>query len=151
MKITLFFFGKKTEIEPREQELLKRINFRSKIELHPLPQAGLRNEKKNKKIEAENFLDKIGDKDFVVAFDEKGDEYDSQKFALWLKSRLEESRPIVFVIGGAYGLDSSILSRANACLRFGEMTWTRNLFRHMTLEQIYRALEINGGSNFHKN
>jgi len=53
-------------------------------------------------------------------------------------------------MGGAHGLHEDVLSRANVKLRFGKMIWTRNLFRNMALEQLYRALEIDGGGNFHK-
>ena len=150
MKLKLYYFGKKNEITTPEQELIKRIGFRAKIELVPLHQAGVTDAIKAKKREAENFLSKISDQSFVVAFDEHGEEQDSLVFSKWLKGKLVENGEVVFVIGGAYGLDASILNRANTKLRFGIMVWTRNLFRSMALEQIYRALEIDGGSNFHK-
>ena len=150
MKLKLYYFGKKNEITAPEEELIKRIGFRAKIELIPLSQAGVTDAIKAKKIEAENFLSKISDQSFVVAFDEHGEEQDSLVFSKWLKGKLVENGEVVFVIGGAYGLDASILNRANTKLRFGTMVWTRNIFRSMALEQIYRALEIDGGSNFHK-
>ncbi len=150
MKIKCYFFGKKNEITDREQELIKRIGFRTKIEMIPLAQAGIDNVGKTKKIEAAKFLSKISDQDFVIVFDEKGEEFDSPKFSKWLKDKLVNEKEVIFVIGGADGLDESVLSRANFQLRFGRMVWTRNLFRYMALEQIYRALEIDGGGKFHK-
>ena len=146
----MYYFGKKNEITEPEQTLLKRIGFRSKIELVPLPQAGITQGDKAKKLEAENLLSKISDQSFVIAFDERGQSKDSIAFSKWLKDRLIDQDEVVFVIGGAYGLDESLLNRANEKLCLGRMVWTRNLCRYMALEQIYRALEIDGGSHFHK-
>ena len=150
MKLKLYFFGKKNEIMDREQEFLRRIGFRAKIEIIPLSQAGITDSNKAKEKEAISFLNKISDQDFIIAFDEHGQEFDSPDFSKWLKSKLVDFGEVIFVIGGAYGLHEKVLSRANAKIRFGKMVWTRNLFRLMALEQIYRALEIDGGSNFHK-
>jgi len=83
-------------------------------------------------------------------FDEKGEPFNSPSFASWMEKHIEDNRQIVFVIGGAYGLDERALERADATISLGGMVWTRNLARHMVLEQIYRALEIAGGGNFHK-
>lgn len=151
--LKLVFFGKKNEITDREKELLKRINFSVPAELIPLPQAGIKAEvKKIKSIEADKFWDKFDPKDSVImAFDEHGQKFDSPQFAQWLKQTSENTnKDLIFVIGGAYGLDPSILKKSHTTLSFGSMVWTRNLFRTMALEQIYRAFEINGGKNFHK-
>ncbi len=150
MKIKIYFFGKKNEILDWEKEYLRRIGFRCKCELIPLAQAGITEGVKAKKIEADNFLNKISDQDFLIAFDENGIEKDSMDFSKWIKETLENRGEVIFIMGGAHGLHRSILDRVNLKLRFGKMVWTRNLFRLMALEQIYRALEIAGGSNFHK-
>lgn len=150
MKIKLYFFGKKNEITSREEELIKRIGFRSSFEIIPLAQAGITESEKAKEKEGELFLSKIEGKDFVVAFDEHGEELDSLQFSAKLKAWLVERGEVCFVIGGAHGLAESILNRANVKLRCGKMVWTRNLFRLMALEQIYRALDIDAGGKFHK-
>ncbi len=150
MKIKLYFFGKSREITEREKELVKRINFRAKLELIPLSQAGITDVNKAKKEESTKFLQKITEKDFIIAFDEHGKHFDSVEFSRDLRKNLENQGEIIFVIGGAHGLGKEILTRANEKISFGKMVWTRNLVRHMALEQIYRALEIAGGSNFHK-
>jgi len=150
MKIRLFFFGKENEITAREKELIKRIGFRAKLKLIALSQAGIKDDLKAKKEESDKFMNKISDQDFVIAFDERGSEKDSLEFSAWLKEKLVDQGEVVFVMGGAHGLHEDVLSRANVKLRFGKMIWTRNLFRNMALEQLYRALEIDGGGNFHK-
>lgn len=149
MKIKLYFFGKENEITERERELIKRIGFRSDIELIAIPQAGLSDNKKTKEKEGE-LLNKKCAQEYLIVLDEHGDEMDSVEFSVYLKSQLVEQGTVSFVIGGAYGLSDEILNRANKKIRFGKMVWTRNLCRLMALEQIYRALEIDGGGNFHK-
>lgn len=150
MKINLFFFGKQNEITEREQELMKRIGFRAKIEVIALPQAGIKDANTAKQKEGESLLKKIEDRDYLIAFDEHGEDMDSPQFSHWLKSQIVDHGTVHFIIGGAHGLSDEVLQRANKKLRCGRMVWTRNLFRNMALEQLYRALEIDGGGRFHK-
>ncbi len=145
-----YFFGKKNDLTDRETELLKRVNFRRKLEVVPLAQSGVKEAQVAKKQEADLLLSKVGADDFLVAFDERGKEMDSFVFAAWLKERYEDTRGVVFVMGGAHGLGQKVLERANLTLRCGKMVWGRDLFRNMVLEQIYRAGEITQGGNFHK-
>jgi len=150
MKIKLWFFGKKNEITDFEEEMIKRIGFRCDFEMIPLPQAGINEASVAKKQESDKLLSKISDQDFLVIFDERGKEMDSIEFSKKLKNWLVAHRTVHFVIGGAHGHDEKVRERANVLLQFGKMVWTRNLFRKMACEQIYRALEIDAGSNFHK-
>jgi len=150
MNIRLLFIGKSTEITPREHELSRRIDFRVKFELVPLSPAGIRDSKKAKKIESDRFLNKICDRDFVVIFDERGRDFDSPGFSKFCKKHLVDHGKITFIIGGADGLGEGITARADAQICLGKMTWTHHLARLMAIEQIYRALEIDHGSNFHK-
>lgn len=151
MKIKLWFFGKKNEITDFEREMARRIGFRADFEMIPLPQAGIPDAIPAKRVEGEKLLSKIIDQDFVVVFDEHGSVQDSVQFASQLKNWLVDRGTVHFVIGGAHGIDEKVLDRANAKISFGKMVWTRNLVRSMACEQLYRAMEIDGGSNFHKN
>ncbi|MBT3349577.1 23S rRNA (pseudouridine(1915)-N(3))-methyltransferase RlmH [bacterium] len=150
MKIKIWFFGKKSEISDFEKEMLRRIGFRAEVNIFPISQSGISNPLAAKRAEADVFLNKIPDHDFLVVLDERGHQLDSVGFSRELKRWIVDRGEIHFVIGGAHGLDQKIISRANYLLSFGGMVWTRNLFRKMVCEQIYRALEIDGGSNFHK-
>jgi len=150
MKLKIYFFGKKNEIIDWEQKHLKRIGFRVSVELIALNQAGLSDVQKTKSKESELFLSKISDRDFIIVLDENGKNLDSVQFSSWLKKNLEDQGTVTLVIGGAHGLGEKVLQRANAKISLGAMVWTRNLARLMLLEQLYRALEIDGGGNFHK-
>ncbi|MCF7812749.1 23S rRNA (pseudouridine(1915)-N(3))-methyltransferase RlmH [Candidatus Gracilibacteria bacterium] len=93
---------------------------------------------------------KIVQQDFLIALDEKGEQMNSIEFSQFLKKIFVDHETAHIVLGGAYGLSDKILHRADKKISFGPMVWTRNLARLMTLEQLYRALEIDGGGNFHK-
>ena len=56
----------------------------------------------------------------------------------------------MLVIGGADGLDRSILDAANGTLAFGPQTWPHALVRAMLAEQVYRAVTILSGSPYHR-
>lgn len=150
MKIKIYFFGKPREITEWEQKYVQRIGYRASLELLALPQAGLRDELKNKEKEAESLLKKIDPQDYVMVLDERGKNFSSTEFSRQLKQGLVGHGTVVLVVGGAYGLGGEILERANLKISFGKAVWTRNLVRLMLLEQVYRALEIDGGGNFHK-
>jgi 23S rRNA (pseudouridine1915-N3)-methyltransferase len=64
--------------------------------------------------------------------------------------RDQGQRKLVFAIGGADGLDVSILRHARERLAFGPQTWPHALARLMLAEQIYRATTILAGQPYHR-
>ena len=87
----------------------------------------------------------------VIACDEHGQAYSSREFADRI-ARLRDDgvRRLVFVVGGADGLDRSILDAASSRLAFGPQTWPHALVRAMLAEQVYRAVTILAGSPYHR-
>jgi len=57
---------------------------------------------------------------------------------------------VCFLIGGAEGLDASVLARADAVLSLGPLTWPHMLARAMLAEQLYRAQAIRTGHPYHR-
>ncbi|MEH3052819.1 MAG: 23S rRNA (pseudouridine(1915)-N(3))-methyltransferase RlmH [Patulibacter minatonensis] len=88
----------------------------------------------------------IPDGAYVVMLDELGRSRDSVAFSAFLDDRRLDGRPLVFVIGGAYGLQ---LPRADELMSFGPMTLPHQLARVVLLEQMYRGLSILAGSPYH--
>ena len=96
--------------------------------------------------EKELILSKLNSKNFVIALDQRGENLTSNEFAKIIN---QEKLPC-FIIGGAFGLDQEILTRANRIIAFGSLTWPHKIVRVMLFEQIYRAFTIISGHPYHK-
>jgi 23S rRNA (pseudouridine1915-N3)-methyltransferase len=87
---------------------------------------------------------------FVVALDLGGARPDSEEFAALLERWLGGGKTVSFLIGGAEGLDGSVIARADHVLSLGTMTWPHFLVRPMLAEQIFRARAIASGHPYHR-
>ena len=67
---------------------------------------------------------------------------DSESFAKAVGKTEDESRDIVFLIGGHEGLPADWKARADLLISLSAMTWPHELARAMLAEQIYRAFAI---------
>lgn len=106
--------------------------------------------KPGKAAEAEVLLAQIGDA-HLIACDEHGQAMASRDFAARIAALRDQGvRRLVFVIGGADGLDASVLAAAREKLAFGPQTWPHALVRAMLAEQVYRAVTILAGSPYHR-
>jgi 23S rRNA (pseudouridine1915-N3)-methyltransferase len=85
----------------------------------------------------------------LVALDERGQQLSSPSFARRLERWLA-APPLVFVIGGADGLDPATRERAAFLLSLGEMTFAHRLVRLLLAEQLYRAVSILEGAPYHR-
>ena len=103
-----------------------------------------------KRREAAALLAALPDKAFAVALDMAGEMHDSETFAALLERWLGSSRPLCFLIGGAEGLDASVLARADYVLSLGRLTWPHLLVRVMIAEQLFRARSIASGHPYHR-
>lgn len=87
----------------------------------------------------------------VIACDEHGAARPSRAFAAEIgRLRDDGVRRLVFLIGGADGLDPALLAQANGKLAFGPQTWPHALARAMLTEQVYRAVTILAGGPYHR-
>ena len=104
-----------------------------------------------KKREGERLLDQVPDGAVIVALDEAGKALTSAEFAKKLAAwRDDGERDVVFLIGGADGLDVAVRERARLVISFGAMTWPHLLVRGLLTEQIYRAQCILAGHPYHR-
>lgn len=100
--------------------------------------------------EHERMLASVGKTDGVtVALDEKGKEMSSPEFASWIGRQRDIGTPVTFLIGGAYGLDDRVRSKATLVLSLSRMTLPHELCKLVFLEQLYRAQTILAGSGYH--
>jgi 23S rRNA (pseudouridine1915-N3)-methyltransferase len=87
---------------------------------------------------------------FAIALDQSGETPDSARLAVLVERWLALGRPVCFLIGGAEGLDASVLARADFALSLGALTWPHFLARAMLAEQLYRVRTIAAGHPYHR-
>ena len=88
---------------------------------------------------------------YVTALDERGEMQSSSQFANTLaRHRDQGAGHMVFIIGGADGIDPTLLDKTQAQLSFGPMVWPHLVARVMVCEQIYRAASILAGTPYHR-
>lgn len=99
--------------------------------------------------ESERILSRLNAHDYVILLDEKGKAVDSPAFSKTLLNPIESSRPVVVIIGGAYGVDESVHGRANFVWSLSPLVFPHQLVRLILSEQVYRAQEIAVGNPYH--
>ncbi len=103
-----------------------------------------------RKNEAERIFKSVSPGAYLVSLDEHGEEFTSHGFAEYLTKTLDSGvREIVFIIGGAMGLDEQVMSRSNKVLAMSRWTLTHEMARLVLLEQLYRAFTIVKGKTYH--
>ena len=153
MKISIVAIGRL----PRspETELVKTYVDRAGaagrgLGLGPVEVVEVESRKPGKAAEAEALRPHLADA-HVIACDEHGQARPSRAFAEEIATLRDRGvRRLVFLIGGADGLDAELLARANGKLAFGPQTWPHALARVMLSEQVYRAVTILAGSPYHR-
>lgn len=136
------------------QEFSKRLGAYCSLSLVEIPAQEIKDEslsEKYKAIEAEKILSQLKPGSYVITLEILGHELSSEGFSEKLKSLSQEGyNEIVFIIGGANGLHSSISKRADYKLSFSRMTFTHQLIRLFLYEQIYRAFKIINNESYHR-
>jgi len=137
-----------------EQELvdqyLGRLPWKSAIhEIEIKKQAA--NVAERKAREADRILAAVPPGAAVIALDERGKALKSREIAKKIDDwQVAGFNSLAFVIGGADGLDQSVLNKADLKLAFGTLTWPHMMVRAMLAEQIYRAWSIGAGHPYHR-
>jgi 23S rRNA (pseudouridine1915-N3)-methyltransferase len=87
----------------------------------------------------------------VILLDLEGDDISSEELAeIFKDSAVYGDSEITFVIGGSRGVSNNVKNAIPNKIRFGKVTYPHQLMRVILAEQIYRALSINAGSDYHK-
>jgi 23S rRNA (pseudouridine1915-N3)-methyltransferase len=103
-----------------------------------------------KQQESGIIADALKAEDWLIALDEKGKSLTSRKLAEFIHERGNESvKRLIFLIGGAYGLDASLLEKSKFIWSLSELTFPHQLVRLILAEQIYRACTIGRNEMYH--
>ena len=155
MNIELIVIGKtdSQEIASLVELYARRVNRYCRFAVTTLPD--VRNTKslsakQQRALEGEALLRQFTEGDYVTLLDERGTEYRSVEFALWLQKRMNSGvKRLVLVIGGPYGFSEEVYARADAKLSLSRMTFSHQIVRAIFAEQIYRAFTILHNEPYH--
>ncbi|MFM2153287.1 MAG: hypothetical protein RL199_1722 [Pseudomonadota bacterium] len=100
--------------------------------------------------EAETILEKVAPREVLVCLDERGRELTSPELAERLGRWRDESRTVVFAIGGDEGHGASVRARADLVWSLSKLVLPHRLARVVVAEQLYRAFTILRGEPYHK-
>ena len=88
---------------------------------------------------------------YVILLDERGRNLSSPELSGILSQQFVNSREVVIIIGGAFGVSEEIRQKTNLVWSLSRLVFPHQLVRAILTEQIYRAQEIcNGGKYHHK-
>jgi 23S rRNA (pseudouridine1915-N3)-methyltransferase len=137
-------------IKPGVEEFTDRICRYFPVEWKVFSIPKHNNEEQLRKAEATLIIDALGKDDFLVVLDEKGKMFSSESLAEFIQLRANEStQKIVFLIGGAYGVDQSVMKKARATWSLSALTFPHQLVRLILVEQLYRACTILRNEKYH--
>ena len=150
MPISIFAVGKKHESWVNEgiERYQKRLKVPFMARWVLLPHSGY-NGPKARQEESERILSRLKPEDVVVLLDERGRQLNSPALSDLITQEVNNSRHLVFIIGGAYGVDETIHSRAKIVWSLSNLVFPHQLVRLLLIEQIYRAQEISLGGAYH--
>ncbi len=104
-----------------------------------------------RQAEGRALLDGLPSPCWSVAVDRRGVARSSPELADWLgRLQREWPHPIAFLLGSDVGLSSELMAAARDSLSFGPLTLPHELARLVLYEQLYRALSILAGMNYHR-
>jgi 23S rRNA (pseudouridine1915-N3)-methyltransferase len=135
------------------EEYTKRIKRYTDFRIRTLPDlrnAGSWPQSRVMQEEGRIILRSLLDKDFVVLLDERGKMMDSIGFAEFLERRhQDQTRGMVFVVGGAFGFSPEVYERGNMQLSLSRLTFSHQVVPLFFAEQLYRAFTIIRGAPYH--
>jgi 23S rRNA (pseudouridine1915-N3)-methyltransferase len=86
----------------------------------------------------------------IVALDERGKDLTTMQLSQSLTQWQQDGRDVVFVIGGADGLDPELKRNADMLIRISSMTLPHGMVRVLLAEQLYRAWSITQNHPYHR-
>ena len=103
-----------------------------------------------KKKEGEMIMEWLQKDDHLILLDERGKQLSSEGLADYILARANERKKnLVFLIGGAFGVDEVIFNRANFIWSLSQLVFPHQLVRLILAEQVYRACTITRNEKYH--
>lgn len=88
--------------------------------------------------------------DYVVLLDETGESVNNDQLSDLLEESQNKSiKRLVFIIGGAYGVNYQVIGKSNKVISLSNLVFPHQIMRLLLIEQLYRSYSILAGSDYH--
>ena len=137
-------------------EYIKRLSTFCRLEIaelkeHKVPDAPSPTEIQTAlEEEADRILAAIPPRAAVIPLCVEGKQFSSEKLAKKLDDFATTHGSVCLIIGSSHGLSPRVKSRADLALSVSELTFPHQLMRVLLLEVLYRCLNIQKGTRYHK-
>jgi len=152
LKLSILSVGKAHESYIKEgvELFTKRIGHYYPIDWQLITPSKLTEPTQIKKAEAVTILKSLAVNDVLILLDETGKMLSSPGLSKLIQQKANQSaQRVVFLIGGAYGVEDEIKKRANFTWSLSELVFPHMLVRLLLAEQIYRACSILANEKYH--
>jgi ribosomal RNA large subunit methyltransferase H len=148
--IKVVAIGKRHEawIDDGLKRYSKRLGGSWSVEWTLLPHSARKGQEARQE-ESGRILSRIKDDEYVILLDERGKLLDSPALSCVLTEAMGSGRVITIIIGGAYGVDDTVVQRANLVWSLSPLVFPHQLVRLILVEQLYRAQAIYAGHPYH--
>lgn len=150
MPIKIIAVGKRHEqwVVDGIERYQKRLRSPFNVEWVLLPHSSLEGDRARSE-ESECILMRLSDGEYVILLDETGTTLNSPGLEHLLTQQFTVSRQVTIIIGGAYGVDATVHSRADYIWSLSALVFPHQLVRLILAEQLYRAQQIHAGGSYH--
>lgn len=102
------------------------------------------------KEEGDRILALLSPRAYNVALCVEGKQFSSEELAEKLEAAAQNAGEFCFIIGSSHGLDERVKRSCDLRLSISKLTFPHQLMRVVLLESVYRCLNIQKGTRYHK-
>lgn len=147
---------KEAYLRDASAEYMKRLSGFCRPEIIELREARVPENPSDKEIatalreEGDKILSLLPTRAYKIALCVEGKQFSSEELAAKLENAAQISGDFYFLIGSSHGLDERVKAACDLRLSVSKLTFPHQLMRVILLESIYRALNIQKGTRYHK-
>lgn len=100
--------------------------------------------------EAARIWAAVPPKSYKIALCVEGKQLSSEELAARIEDISSTNGSLCLIIGSSHGIDEGLKARCDYRLSVSRLTFPHQLMRVILLETVYRAMNINKGTKYHK-
>lgn len=148
MALEIWWVGKKST-HAEINNYFQRIGKYSRISEVQFKDSKNKTPNLRKEEEGKSIIQRLKPDDYLVLLDETGQQMTSISWSKKLNQVWSRQKRTIFLIGGAFGVASSIKNRSNEMIALSALTFPHEMARLILTEQLYRGFTILNNEKYH--